>query len=65
MITEPQRGKSRLSLLWDEGDLSAVEDELEEMLDPDEMERSTIDGMLQAGSPPKAVMNKILADRRC
>ena len=65
MITEPQRGKSRLSLLWDEGDLSAVEDELEEMLDPDEMERSTIDGMLQAGSHPKAVMNKILADRRC
>lgn len=56
--------KSRLSLLWDTGDLSAVEDELDDLLGLDEVERSTVDGMLQAGSHPKAVMNKILADRR-
>lgn len=56
--------KSRLSLLWDEGDLCAVEDELDDMLGLDEVEHSTVDGMLQAGSHPKAVMNKILADRR-
>lgn len=56
--------KSRLSLLWDEGDLCAVEDELDDLLGLDEVERSTVDGMLQVGSHPKAVMNKILADRR-
>ena len=58
------RGKSRLSLLWDAGDLEAVEDELEELLGPDDLERNVIDGMLQAGRHPKAIVNKIEYDRR-
>lgn len=56
--------KSRISLLWDQGDLPGVEDELEEILGPDEFERSTIDGMLQAGRHPKAIINTIEAARR-
>lgn len=56
--------KSRLSLLWDSGDLAAVEDELEELLGPDDLERNVIDGMLQAGRHPKAIINKIEYDRR-
>lgn len=57
--------KSRLSLLWDAGDLAAVEDELEELLAPDDLERNVIDGMLQSGMHPKAVVNKIRYDRGC
>lgn len=67
-ITEPDRpprGKSRLSLLWEDGDLCAVEEEIAEVLGfCDAVEMSTISGMLQAGSHPHAVVNKILADRR-
>lgn len=55
--------KSRLSLLWDQGDYEAVEDELDATLGPDELERSTIESMLQAGRHPKAIINKIRADR--
>lgn len=62
-MTAKPRGKSRLSLLWDAGDLAAVEDELEELLAPDDLERNVIDGMLQSGMHPKAVINKIRYDR--
>lgn len=41
-MTAKPRGKSRLSLLWDAGDLAAVEDELEELLAPDDLERNEI-----------------------
>jgi len=55
---------SRLSELFDQGDLAAVEDELEVMLGYcDIAELSTIDGMIQSGSHPDAVLMKILADR--
>jgi hypothetical protein len=63
-VNRQPRGKSRLSLLWDAGDLEAVEDELEELLGPDDQERNVIDSMLQAGRHPKAIVNKIEYDRR-
>jgi hypothetical protein len=67
MITEPgrpARGKSRITLLWEQGHLLDVEEELEALLDPDGVERSTMDGMLQSGSHPSVIINKIRADRR-
>jgi hypothetical protein len=45
-------------------DLEGLEDELSDLLFADAVEMSTITGMLQAGSHPRAIINKIRADRR-
>jgi hypothetical protein len=44
-------------------DLDALEAELENVLFADAVEMSTITGMLQDGRHPRAIINKILADR--
>jgi hypothetical protein len=45
-------------------DLEALEEELGDLLFADPVEMSTITGMLQDGRHPKAIINKIRADRR-
>lgn len=45
-------------------DLEALEEELGDLLFADAVEMSTITGMLQDGRHPKAIINKIRADRR-
>jgi hypothetical protein len=43
--------------------MRAVIEELEDMLSPDHVELSTINGMHANGSHPRVIANKILADR--
>ena len=65
-LTAPQRADDSglIEITSDPDDLCGIMDELDEALGLDPVECSTADGMLQSGSHPQAVINKILADRR-